>query len=244
MEKINIAEILKDCPQGMELYSPIFGKCKFECISNIENQIVIRKNNNTYKFTEDGKYLYLDGECVLFPSKEQRDWSKFQRPFKDGDILYIKAAFDWICIYKESEDTENVYNYVAVLMQLNATNLFRDECCLCCRGDISEIRLATEEEKQKLFKAIKDYGYRWNSETKTLEKVVTYKFDITTLKPFDKVLTRANDNDSWVCNLYSHRMKDYYVVLNAELAKQCVPYEGNEHLLDTSNDCDDFYKTW
>lgn len=74
--------------------------------------------------------------------------------------------------------------------------------------------------------------------------VLEDKFNITTLKPFDKVLTRANDDDSWVCNLYSHRIKDYYVVLNAELALQCIPYEQNEHLLGTTDDCDEFYKTW
>lgn len=171
--------------------------------------------------------------------------------------------------------------------------LIYNKYTLIALNENCEVRLATEEEKQKLFDAIKANGYRWNTETKTLEKLiepkfkvgdritngktcitigyiddeyyyevgrnianrlfiknqdewnlVPNKFDITTLKPFDKVLTRANDNDSWVCNLYSHRIKDYYVVQNAELVSQCIPYETNEHLLGTTNDCDDFYKTW
>lgn len=174
--KINVAEKLKDCPKGTELYSPIFGTVYFEGIRDTGRAILIDVTtscNTEVQFYSDGKYntYYSGSEPTLFPSKGQRDWSKFQRSFKDGDILYVKAAFDWICIYKESEDTENVYGYVAVRRLPNATNIYKYECCLCCRENISEIRLATEEEKEKLFKAIKDNGYKWNAETKTLERL-------------------------------------------------------------------------
>ena len=83
--------------------------------------------------------------------------------------------------------------------------------------------------------------YLWHQD---LYELVPDKFDVNTLKPFDKVLTRANDDDSWVCNYYSHRIEGYYVILNAELAVQCIPYEGNEHLLGTANDCNEYYKNW
>lgn len=289
-KKINVAELLKDCPQGMELYSPIFGKCKFECISNIENQIVIRKNNNTYKFTEDGQYLYLDGECVLFPSNEQRDWSKFQRPFKDGDVISNDVC---TCIYNGNENDKYYGSYVSI-GHIDFPNYFinRTENNYFTKGNT---HLATKEEKQKLFDAIKENGYRWNDETKTLEKLierkfkvgdriknknsgicdkvikifedcylvescldeqatidfdiqdnwelVPNKFDITTLKPFDKVLVRDSYKNMWCASIFSHTWKDKYFCIGAWY-NQCIPYEANKELLGTTNDCGWFYKNW
>lgn len=286
--KINIAEILRNCPQGMELYSPLCGKCVFDRL-NMGTIICKKQNTQEIIFTSEGYYMlpvFDDCECVLFPSKDQRDWSKFQRPFKDGDVVvnqmgkpFILKSFDLL------------------------SDIVSSYCGISCWGSFEldnvdwtstlGVRLATDKEKQELFDAIKAKGYRWNAETKTLEELiqpkfkvgdrivhkvnkespfiiteitndcykggtqyevlieqqnnfelVPYKFDINTLKPFDKVLTRANDDDSWVSNLYSHRIKDYYVVLNAELALQCIPYEGNEHLLGKTDNCSDFYKTW
>lgn len=68
-------------------------------------------------------------------------------------------------------------------------------------------RIATEEEKDKLFQAIKDNGYRWNEETKTLEKLTPDKFDITNLKPFDKVLARDTNRQIWIADLFSHNIE-------------------------------------
>lgn len=93
-ENINLCEILKDCPKGTKLYSPLFGDVVFcgirnnECLPILINNL----NNNvteTASFTKDGKYLIQeDGECLLFPSKDQRDWSKFTAPW------YKKEKFD------------------------------------------------------------------------------------------------------------------------------------------------------
>ena len=78
-ENLNLVEILKDCPKGTKLYSPVFGEVKFESINDIIGPIVVTTNTgNAECFTADGKmYTYYNGECLLFPSKEQRDWSKF-----------------------------------------------------------------------------------------------------------------------------------------------------------------------
>lgn len=253
-QKINIAEMLRDCTKGMELYSPIFGTVYFEGVRDTGRAIMIDVTtscNTRVQFYSDGKFntYYSESEVTLFPSKSQRDWSKFQRPFKDGDILYVKAAFDWICIYKESEDTENVYKYVAVLRQPNATGIVKDTNCLCCRGDISEIRIASEEEKQKLFDAIQANGYRWNDKTKTLEKLVSDRFNINTLVPFkSKVLVRDSQSTKWlpaIWGFYNEDSCDYhYEVVGGNSFSYCIPYEGNEHLRGTTNDCDDYYKDW
>ena len=93
-ENIDLTKILKDCPKGFELYSTIFGPVKFVKLDleDQEFQIIIKvgQNKATNSFTKEGKYFiqYVDAECCLFPSKDQRDWSKFTAPW------YKKEKFD------------------------------------------------------------------------------------------------------------------------------------------------------
>jgi len=88
--EINIVEILKDKPQGTKLYSSACGKCKLEEVD--DKSFKISFYNSKFGFMNGGEgyldkngKLYDDGECVVFPSKEMRDWSKFL--WKKGDIL-------------------------------------------------------------------------------------------------------------------------------------------------------------
>ncbi len=85
--KINIAEILKNKPDGISLYSSVFGGCVYR--GNCDNCIEV-VTNNCYYFNEKGHYITNgvkseNGECLLFPSNKMRDWSKFA--WKKGDIL-------------------------------------------------------------------------------------------------------------------------------------------------------------
>lgn len=102
--KINIAEILRDCPKGIKLYSLLYGKCEFERISNNnEFPVVIHSEikPSSVSFTKYGHYLYEveDADCVLFPSSKMRSWDKF---FKRGDVVFnessgLVAVFDgWV----------------------------------------------------------------------------------------------------------------------------------------------------
>jgi hypothetical protein len=79
-------------------------------------------------------------------------------------------------------------------------------------------------------------------------ELVLNKFDINTLKPFDKVLVRDSDKGVWCCSFFSHYTDTYCSFYSFRCVgtsyRQCVPYEGNEYLLGTTDDCDDFYKTW
>ena len=78
-------------------------------------------------------------------------------------------------------------------------------------------------------------------------ELVPNKFDITTLKPFDKVLVREDDEKLWRIHFFerlNYILKDTFVCMGGYRYHQCVPYEGNEHLLNTNNEPDDFYKTW
>ena len=92
-ENIDLTKILKDCPAGTKLYSVIYGDVKFSHISKDSRCPIIL---HTYKggvtvVTKHGRHnidYETEGECVLFPSKEQRDWSKFTAHW------YKKDKFD------------------------------------------------------------------------------------------------------------------------------------------------------
>ena len=103
-ENLNLVEILKDCPSGTKLYSTVFGYVEFEHVNiSAKHPIVIRlKDGSRKSFSAEGKlYIMYDGECTLFPSKNQRDWSKFNPKkegfitpceFKDGDIVATNSG--------------------------------------------------------------------------------------------------------------------------------------------------------
>lgn len=287
--KINIAKLLKDCPKGTKLYSPLVGECTLEHIhSELKKILISASDGTTLTFHNNGTYFQMDNsECLLFPSKDQRDWSKFQRPFKDGDIL-ISGLEDNPFIFKRINGLGNAQCYCAI--SCFGQLILNNDNWTCIKG----CRLATEEEKSKLFQAIKDNGYHWNPETKTLEKLVepkfklgdrvvkkdgisvpilitgvgdTYywsttenstgvlpiaeqddwelvpnKFDISNLKPFDsRVLVRDASCYEWEADIFG-RYSDGYITLGGGKWKQCIPYEGNEHLLGTTDDCDEYYK--
>lgn len=127
--EINIVEILKDKPQGTKLYSSACGKCKLEEVD--DKSFKISFYNSKFGFMNGGEghldkngKLYDDGECVVFPSKEMRDWSKFAWKKgdvlvnKDGDVHIIFERFvdGTYCsfvgkyyLWKENNDTEQFY---------------------------------------------------------------------------------------------------------------------------------------
>ena len=83
-ENIDLTRILKDCPKGWKLYSPICGEVVFSFIK--ENDIcpiILCYEGGQITFSKEGFYYksYKDAECLLFPSKDQRDWSKFSAPW-------------------------------------------------------------------------------------------------------------------------------------------------------------------
>ena len=92
-ENIDLTKILKDCPEGTKLYTTIWGEVTFiEVSENVCNlyPIIIYNECDHVGLTKDGRYLInkQDSECILFPSKDQRDWSKFTAPW------YKKEKFD------------------------------------------------------------------------------------------------------------------------------------------------------
>ena len=94
----------------------------------------------------------------------------------------------------------------------------------------------------------KNHTHCWPIKKQDNWELVHNKFDITTLKPFDKVLVRTKGfQDTWIATFFSHKDTYEFAPFWATSGKnyqQCIPYEGNEHLLGTTNDCDKYYKTW
>lgn len=229
--KINIAEILRDMPKGTKLYSPMFGEVKFkEVVSDNTYPIKVLSKVPFYRFgsfTENGFYYddIEDAEVMLLPSCEMRDWSKF---FKHGDVVRnpyneMIAVFDcWTNDdYTEFNTTINYYK---------DHTLGEGEVC------DTECFVKANDEQKTLFIAAaeKHYGGKYNPETLQVEpvKVIEPK---CSFKPFDKVLVRYG-NGIWGATFFSrydNKSAFAYVGVDCINWEQCIPYEGNEHLLGT-----------
>ena len=160
-EKINIAKILKDKPRGTKLYSSACGKCKLEEVD--DKSFKISFYNSKFGFMNGGEgyldkngKLYDDGECVVFPSKEMRDWEKFA--WKRGDVLVnsrgLKILFDrWA--------NDNYTSFYA-----KTINLVEDGFL-----DTNLHTLASEKEAKSFIKCIEEkLGGKLNRETLEVEK--------------------------------------------------------------------------
>lgn len=233
MEKnnINIAEILKDSPNGMKLYSPLFGEVTLGK-SGSDNISVFSKNDDGDiifdTFTENGLFYsgYSQAECILFPSSEIRDWGKF---FKRGDVVIkngggMAAVFDgWANnTYTEFNTTINLYC---------DGNTGEEEVC-----DTLLFRKATgEERKQFIEKAERTLKGKYNPETLQVEPV---KLECP-FKLFDRVLVRDGSYRNWRLGLFSNYEKDNkfpYVCVGGTIFKYCIPYnEHTAHLLGTTD---------
>lgn len=228
---MNIAEILRHCPKGTKLYSTIFGEVTLDevDIHDIYPIVVRRFNHLKTSFDKEGRYLedYPSAECVLFPSKEQRDWNKFRIPFKAGGIVMTvdgKTPF----IFKEYIEHRFAHCYCGI----DANSTFKIEAPVDVYWTSNFIIPASEEAKKELFDKMEEAGYKWNADTLELEKAVP-EFE-SKFKPFDKVLVRDDLNEEWSINLFSYydrEDQDYPYVCISGCYEYCIPYEGNEHLV-------------
>lgn len=102
MEKLDLTQILKDCPEGTKLYSVICGEVKFKGIVKNDLFPVEVKDVNlvSWHFSKKGTYSNIeDAECTLFPSKTNRDWSTFkteseQPQFKPFEAVLVLDTID------------------------------------------------------------------------------------------------------------------------------------------------------
>ena len=164
-------------------------------------------------------------------NRETLEVEKAQPEFKDGDIVAVDLYRKNIRIFKEKKNENNIcfgkyyigfsFNNEGKLIQT-----FKNYT-----ADCSSDRLATEEEKQQLFDALAKEGKAWDAVKK---EVVGLKPKVE-FKPFDKVLVRDNEDDIWEVSLFGYKDELYYRCDNGIPWIQCIPYDGNEHLLGTTN---------
>ena len=119
---INVVEKLKGCPKGTKLYSPLFGEVEFVRIEIGSIIVKVLDNGIPYSnvtFTAEGKLYNIEqSECLLFPSKDNRDWNKFNltvNTFKPFDKVLVRDYIDekWILsifgCYEDEVDADFPY---------------------------------------------------------------------------------------------------------------------------------------
>lgn len=101
-QELNLCEILKDCPMGTKFYTTIHGKVRFKGIRASSSLPIMIETESGYEIslTKKGKYTdKYDGECIIFPSKDQRDWSKWVCPKPDlpidTPVMVQNTGTDW-----------------------------------------------------------------------------------------------------------------------------------------------------
>ena len=153
-----------------------------------------------------------------------------QPEFKDGDIVYAESDgfhYPSIHILNINGDTKRYYARLVINGRYDEAidydiPAFDDDAP-------NRLRFATEEEKQQLFSALAKEGKAWDSDKK---QIVDLKPKVG-LKPFDKVLCRDNNDTPWKVGLFSHIDGKMFQCVGS-IYRQCIPYEGNEHLLGTT----------
>lgn len=178
--EINIVEILKDKPQGTKLYSSACGKCRLEEVDDKSFKISFYNSkfglmNGGEGYLDKNGKLYDDGECVVFPSKEMRDWSKFA--WKKGDVLVSNDGGTEVIFDKWYDDT---YFYGRhYLNSEEKNNVKYNETFLCTTE-----RYALEDKNaaKTYLKTIEErLGGKLNLETWEIEKPKFKNGDIVAL---------------------------------------------------------------
>lgn len=169
-EKVNIVEILKDKPQGTKLYSPIFGKLRYEDLVPDLGEFTVVTSDNTlskHSFRSDSRYNRHGEPLMLLPSKEMRDWSKFA--WKKGDILVNKDAEVHIIFDGFKDDTYKTFHghYYLWEEEGSIVNFEENEDYM----QTSEFYKANKEEAQTYINTIEErLGGKLNRETLEIEK--------------------------------------------------------------------------
>lgn len=147
--------------------------------------------------------------------------------FKEGDV--VVDGQDNLCLVSKVKDSTSII-VMAILYKCGILNIYNNTVNRLNK----EITLASIEDRNKFYSALVRKGYKYDKEQ---HKLIKQEF-----KPFDKVLVRDDINEKWILSIfgcYEDEDKDFpYVCLNGRYG-YCIPYEGNEYLLNTSKSSKD-----
>ena len=197
-------------------------------------------------YVSDGM-TFLTGECDCDLMLEIPEYLTF----KDGDIIYAEVDngggdhWKWLSIVKDIDYILGPYvkSYVDFNLEspINCRSLEYNQIS----DNISIIRRATEEEKTMLKERLKksnspdakEYLKRFFGEETSPKVSNSPKIGKEEFKPFDRVLVRQSKSDKWEAMLFSNYTSEIHRYRCGGMNYMfCIPYEGNEHLLDTTND--------
>ena len=121
-ENIDLTKILKDCPKGWKFYSDIYDEVTFWGFSDLVYPIQLNtKNHGVILLSEKGEEIIGDGKCILFPSKDERLWSKFTAPWykkekfdpkilKPFDKVIVRNGEEWQCDFFSHMSGGEIFN--------------------------------------------------------------------------------------------------------------------------------------
>ena len=218
-KNIDLKKILKHCPRGTRLYSTTFGYVNFKMlIPSSEYPIIVycKEEINEKSFTVDGKFMKnYDAECTLFPSKDQRDWSKFSAPwyqndesikpkFKVGDIIRHKET-NKNDVYKISKVYDDSYGIVGFTWMIYMK--YQDQ-----------YELVSNKFDPKTLKPF--------------DRVITRNdYDVWTCTLFSHISNKPDTR--------------FMYATCESVYKYCIPYnDETKHLVGTKEDAPEFYKYW
>lgn len=225
-KEINIAEILKDMPEGTKLWTPILGVVVLDSVNyGIKPYpILVRETTGglTYFFTQYGRFDTTEGaESLLFPSKDMRDWSKF---FKEGDVLENTSdnVFPRYVIFKKFVDDK-----YTTFEAINGIVLGDEPVKYSIQNTLSYSKVKDENMALEIKKKIQNI----------VDKKP--KSSVTEFQPFDKVLVRDYDDQIWTPTFFGVFCQDegtrYPYDTTHGVYRCCIPYnEKTKHLLGTT----------
>lgn len=201
-----------------------FNGCYFDCMPNAETAKYSKLDDNTaYGYIRD-----IENRCGGKLNLETLKIEKSQ--FNDGDILACISSKGCIYIFIFRCFSANLVSYY--VNKDTCDNLFFANSFI--QYNEHNIRYATEEERQQLFSALKKEGKVWDSEHKMIVDLPKK----CEFKPFDKVICRDSDADTWKANFFSHYDERAYFPFFCNNCgyKYCLPYnEKTAKLIGTTN---------
>ena len=223
-EKINIANILKNKQKGTKLYADAFGELSLERVkvNKVISIFVKTKRSISYSFYSNGSYT-KEGEPILVPSKEMRDWNKFA--WKKGDVLVSNDYGTEVIFYDWYDDTYTNFYGKNYLNSEDKNNIKYNDAFLCTTARYS---LEDKDAAQTYINTIEErLGGKLNLETLEIEKKPEFKDgDIITITiQIGNILTfifRAEDVEKYYCHAFlygkivianddSFCKKDFYI---------------------------------
>ena len=232
----SIINIIKTHPDYKELELPVQPKFKVGD--------TIQYKDNTYKIIGihyDTQHYLVDGGTIGFAVQDCYHLWTIQDA-KPGDVLMCESG--WTCIFKDLDLFNEMYSSYCFMSTSLDFMPYSSECHTLDSRVNGKLTPATEKQHKLFFKKMKEAGYEWDADKKELKKIQPH-YDIRNFKPFDKVLVRDRDESKWgntYFGFYDEEQKVF--VCDCYEWEQCIPFEGNEHLLGTTDPCDEMYINW